>query len=93
MPNICTAEHLLQFVSAGLAALAALTWLRASRVKAPSEITREQMDDAQGDVIPVLDRLMKAVARQSGLNALAALLAALAALCQLPQAFMPTCWG
>jgi hypothetical protein len=36
---------------------------------------------------------MKTVADQSKLNAQAALFAALAAFCQLPQAFMPTCWG
>lgn len=92
MPSICTIEHSLQFASAVFAALAALTWLWASRVKAPSEIAEEQMRRPLA-AIPVVDLLMKAVARQSRLNASAALFAGLAAFCQLPQAFLPTCWG
>jgi hypothetical protein len=93
MLNLCTVEHWLQFASGIFAALAAFTWLWASRVRAPSEITQDQMAATSGDIITPLDRLMKAIAKQSRLNATAALFAAFAALCQMPQAFLPTCWG
>jgi len=93
MPNICTVEHWFQFASGVFAMIAAIIWLLASRLRAPSELTQRHVLDVQGDIIPILDRLMKAVASQSRMNAWAALFAALAAFCQLPQAFMPTCWS
>jgi hypothetical protein len=46
-----------------------------------------------GDIVPVLDKLMVAIASQSRLNALAAGFAAVAAILQVALAFMPTCWG
>jgi hypothetical protein len=80
--NICTVEHILQFASAVFAGLAAWRWLAASLIKAPTQTTMDNLDD----VYPI-------IGRQSRMNAQAALFAAISALLQLPQAFMPTCWG
>jgi hypothetical protein len=88
MSSICTLAHPLQFGSDFFAVLAAITWLWASRVKGLSESAQEQMTALHGDVLPVLERLMTSVAKQSKLNASAALFAALSAFCQLPQIFM-----
>jgi hypothetical protein len=94
MPSIlCTAEHWFQFASGVFAVIAAVIWFLASRVRGPSELTQQHLPSVQGDSFPILDRLMKDVARQSRRNATAAFFAALAAFCQLPQAFMPTCWS
>jgi hypothetical protein len=93
MPNICTVEHLLQLASGCFAIIAALAWFAAYFVKAPAGIDTTRPVSLNKDVIAPLDKLMKAVARQSKLNGVAAFFAALAALCQTPQAFMPTCWG
>jgi hypothetical protein len=89
----CEVEYWLQLASGVLAGVAALIWFFASRVEAPAELTRQHVRDVQGDIIPILDRLLGAVARQSRLNATAALFAALAALCQFVHAFMPSCWS
>jgi hypothetical protein len=90
--NLCTVEHGLQLISAVLAALAALTWLWASRMKAP-KFTEEEAQALYDAPIPILVTLVRVIARQSRMNALAAVFAALAALCQIPLAFMPTCWS
>ncbi len=91
--NICTIAHYSQVAGAIFGLIAAAVWLLASLVKAPPELTQNDMIASNGDIIPVLDRLMRAVATQSELNAQAALLTAIAAALSLWQAFMPTCWG
>jgi hypothetical protein len=80
--NICTVEHALQLASAVFAALAAWKWFVASLGKIPLTATYSNIDD-----------MYAIVARQSRQNAYAALFAGVAAILQLPQAFMPTCWG
>jgi hypothetical protein len=80
--NICTVEHVLQLTSAGFAALAAWKWFVASSAKLPPKATWTNIDEVYA-----------MIARQSRLNAYAASFAGVAALLQLPQAFMPTCWG
>jgi hypothetical protein len=90
--TLCTVEHWLQFVSGGFATLAAITWFWASSIKAPP-MTEEAMQAHYGVPIPALVDLVKLLAQQSRMNALAALFAGAAALCQIPQAFMPTCWS
>jgi glucose-6-phosphate dehydrogenase assembly protein OpcA len=84
--NICTVEHVLQFASAVFAGLAAWRWLVASLVTVPPGTERATTLDSLDHVYPI-------ISRQSRLNAQAALFAGIAALLQLPQAFMPTCWG
>ena len=79
---LCTLEHALQFGAAIFAAMAAITWLSASRVKTPDGVTWSNED-----------ALARGVTKQSRLNALAALFAAMAAFCQIPLPFMPTCWN
>jgi hypothetical protein len=88
---LCILEHWLQLFSAIFAALAAVTWFWASRIKAV--ITPDQMKPLYDVPIPALERLVGLVSKQSRLNAAAAFFAAIAALCQIPQAFMPTCWS
>jgi hypothetical protein len=78
--NWCSVEPYLQLSSASFAVGAAVTWLRASRIKV-------------AEATPLLSAVTRSTARQSGLNAWAALLAAIAAVLQVPLAFMPTCWG
>ncbi|GEM_PF-3751000 len=78
----CIAAHWLQLGSGVFAALAALTWFRASRAKVPHPITYDNINEFSAGAV-----------RQSQLNALAALFAAFAALLQIPLVIMPTCWG
>jgi hypothetical protein len=89
----CTVEHWLHFTSGVFAITAAIAWLSAYLSKVRSEPITQQMKNAPSEIIPILDRLMGAVVKQSKLNAWAALFAALAAFFQLPQAAMPTCWS
>jgi hypothetical protein len=93
MFGICTVAFSIQIGSAACGIIAAITWWRASSVKTPTEMTHDQVKAVEGDIIPVLDRLMRGVTRQSKLNALAAGFAAAAAILQVANAFMPTCWG
>jgi hypothetical protein len=93
MVGICTIAFSIKLISAGFGVAAATVWWQASRIKTPPEITQDQVAAVQGDVLPVLSRLMHGVASQSRLNALAAALAAIAALLQVAEVFMPTCWG
>jgi hypothetical protein len=83
MTNIwCSAEHWLQLASGAFAVLAAVTWWLASRAEIPHPVTWANIDAFSAGAV-----------KQSRLNAWAALFAAAAALLQIPQAFMPTCWG
>jgi hypothetical protein len=91
--GLCTFEHWLQFASAGFASLAAIAWLWASRIKAPKQITEDQMRARYDTPIPALVQLLGLITRQSRMNAVAASFAGAAAICQIPQAFMPTCWS
>jgi hypothetical protein len=93
MSGICTVAFTIKMASAGFGVAAAIVWWRASRTKTPPEMTHEQVEAVQGDVVPIFDKLMRGVATQSRLNALAAGLAAFAAVLQVADAFMPTCWG
>jgi hypothetical protein len=63
--------------------------------KTPSSIpkSKDGLIAVGGDMIPAVEKLMKAVGLQSRLNALAAAFAGAAAILQVVQAFMPTCWG
>jgi hypothetical protein len=90
---ICTIAFLIKLGSPISGISAAAIWWLASRVKTPPELTQEHVVKVQGDVVPIFDQLMRGVARQSKLNALAAMLAAVAAILQVADAFMPTCWG
>jgi hypothetical protein len=78
----CIAGHWLQVDSGIFGAIAAFTWLAASRVKGPDGVTWSNED-----------ALALAVTKQSRLNALAAMFAAIAAFCQLPQAVIPASWS
>ena len=91
--NICTVAHYSQIIGALFGISAAAVWWKASRVKATSNLTQEDMSASGGDIVSPLGKLMQSAAEQSRLNALAALLAAIAAVLSLWQAFMPTCWG
>ena len=93
MSGICIVEFQTQIMSAACAFAAAIIWWRASRKKAPSELTQAHVEAVHGDIIPILDKLMVAVASQSRLNALAAGFAAVAAILQVALTFMPTYWG
>jgi hypothetical protein len=79
---LCALQHWLQFGSGFFAVLAAITWFLASRAKIPNPIAWNNIDAFSAGAV-----------KQSRLNALAAIFAAVAALLQVPQAFMPTCWG
>jgi hypothetical protein len=89
---ICIAGFGIRIVSACFAVTAGMIWFIASRIKMPAELTQGHVAQSDGDVVPVLDRLMRGVARQSKLNALAAFCAAFAAILQVATVFMPTCW-
>ena len=93
MSGICMVEFPTQIGSVACAFAAAIIWWRASRKKVPSELTQTRVEAMHGDIVPVLDKLMVAIASQSRLNALAAGFAAVAAILQVALAFMPTCWG
>jgi hypothetical protein len=69
--------------------IAAGLWAMASFVKGPSGLTQAQVAAVKGDIIPMLDQLMKAVTRQSKLNATAAFWAALARACQVASLVWP----
>jgi hypothetical protein len=92
MHFVCKIEHALQIASGIFALAAAIVWLRASLTKGAPDFTTNSVV-AQGGLTSLFDGLLRAVAKQSRLNAIAALLAALAAFCAFPQAFMPTCWS
>jgi hypothetical protein len=91
--NLCIVEHWLQFASGGFAALAAFMWFWASTIKAPTKFTEQEMQARYGAPIPAIAHIIRLATRQSRLNAFAALFAGVAAICQIPQAFMPTCWS
>ena len=93
MLGICMVAFAIKMASAGFGLGAAVLWWRASLTKTPSEINQEKAAAVQGDIIPILDKLMRGVAAQSRQNAQAAALAAIAAGLQVAAAFMPTCWG
>jgi hypothetical protein len=93
MVGICTVAFTIQLASAGFGVTAAIVWWSASRIKTPPEITQDQAAALEGDILPILTRLMRGVVTQSRLNARAASFAAVAAILQVLDAFMPTCWG
>lgn len=82
MPVWCAFQmaRWLQVLIAILAVISAVLWGLASRVKTPTDLTYESAP-----------ALMRAVAKQSHLNAWAARLAALAALCQVGAVLVPGC--
>jgi hypothetical protein len=90
--NMCVVGHSLQILSGALALVAAAIWFVASQVKSPPDFSSESVTES-GGLSSLIDKLLRSVAHQSRLNALAAFFAALAAVCSIPQAWMPTCWG
>jgi hypothetical protein len=78
----CQIAHWVQVMVAVLAVLSAVIWGLASNVNSPAELTYQSAPD-----------LMRAVAKQSPLNARAARSAALAALCQMGAVLLPNCQG
>jgi hypothetical protein len=92
--NPCLFVHPLQIVSALLALLAAGLWIAASVTRLPSakEFTQQRLDE-YNNIIRSLRKQSQVLAKQSGLNAYAAMAAAGAAICQFALAFLPTCWG
>jgi hypothetical protein len=91
--NLCAVEHWLQLSSGIAAGVAAALWFWASRIRAPADITEREMQPLYDAPIPALVQLVGIVTRQSRVSAIAAFFAGIAALCQIPQAFMPTCWS
>ena len=80
MPISYACQIALQVLVAILAVLSAVLWGLASKVNTPTELTYQSAPD-----------LMRAVAKQSHLNAWAARSAALAALCQMGAVLLPDC--